>query len=206
MTQRLTSVPRASSREQLIRTGLELLTERGFGSTGVDEILKNAGVPKGSFYHHFVSKSEFALVLIAEYNNYFRSRLNRLLIDASESQTDAISRIRALIDDFSRTMAKHAFRRGCLIGNFGQELGSSHENFRVRLEGVIREWEAILVECLESGQRDGSVDQAVEPREAASFFWTGWEGAVMRAKLVKSAKPLQDFGKGFISMIEPKQA
>ncbi|MDF1287489.1 TetR family transcriptional regulator, partial [Escherichia coli] len=38
----------ADTRNDLIRSGLELLTQNGFLATGVDAIVKNANVPKGS--------------------------------------------------------------------------------------------------------------------------------------------------------------
>lgn len=42
----------ADTRNDLIRSGLELLTQNGFLATGVDAIVKNANVPKGSFYYY----------------------------------------------------------------------------------------------------------------------------------------------------------
>lgn len=44
------------ARELLMRAGLEVLTEKGFSATGIEEILSRVGVPKGSFYHYFDSK------------------------------------------------------------------------------------------------------------------------------------------------------
>ena len=37
------------TRETLCRAGVAALTEKGFSATGIDEILKSVGVPKGSF-------------------------------------------------------------------------------------------------------------------------------------------------------------
>ena len=39
----------SDTRELLLRAGLEVLTEKGFAATGIDEILRRVGVPKGSF-------------------------------------------------------------------------------------------------------------------------------------------------------------
>ena len=64
-------------RELLIRVGVELLTEKGFVSTGLDEVVKKAGVPKGSFYAYFESKEAFGLVLIDSYAQYFNSKLDK---------------------------------------------------------------------------------------------------------------------------------
>ncbi|MGS6269660.1 TetR/AcrR family transcriptional regulator, partial [Enterobacter hormaechei] len=56
------------TRNDLIRSGLELLTQNGFLSTGVDAIVKNASVPKGSFYYYFKSKEEYAQTVLSAYD------------------------------------------------------------------------------------------------------------------------------------------
>ena len=45
-----------SHKERLIRAGGKLFYENGFHGTTVDAVLAEAGVPKGSFYHHFGSQ------------------------------------------------------------------------------------------------------------------------------------------------------
>ena len=64
-----------TARQELIRTGLVYLTERGYCAVAVDEILRAAGVPKGSFYYHFQSKEDFGGALIDAYNEFFSSKL-----------------------------------------------------------------------------------------------------------------------------------
>ncbi|MBL4666450.1 MAG: TetR/AcrR family transcriptional regulator, partial [Sneathiella sp.] len=46
------------TKDQLIRQGTAVFTEKGFSSTGLVEILKEINIPKGSFYHYFSSKDE----------------------------------------------------------------------------------------------------------------------------------------------------
>jgi len=38
---------------------------KGFSVVGLNEVLKSAGVPKGSFYHYFSSKDAFGEALLA---------------------------------------------------------------------------------------------------------------------------------------------
>jgi TetR/AcrR family transcriptional repressor of nem operon len=41
----------------------------------------------------------------------------------------------------------------------------------------------------------------------AEFFWIGWEGAVMRARLVKNGAPLDTFIAGFVAGLpRPEQS
>ena len=47
-----------ATREALVDAARRLFGERGFNSTSLDEIVKEAGVTKGALYHHFSDKEE----------------------------------------------------------------------------------------------------------------------------------------------------
>jgi TetR/AcrR family transcriptional repressor of nem operon len=179
-----------------VRCGTEILTEKGFNSTGLDEVLKRVGVPKGSFYHYFESKEDFGLVVIDSYADYFARKLDRWLLNAERAP---LERIADFIADARRGMARHDFRRGCLIGNLGQETGALPAAYRERLEQVFLDWQARLACCLEAAQAQGALSSKVDCARIAAFFWIGWEGAVLRAKLVASPEPLDIFADGFFA-------
>jgi TetR/AcrR family transcriptional repressor of nem operon len=42
-----------NTRQHILETGHRIIAGKGFASVGLNEILKSAGVPKGSFYHYF---------------------------------------------------------------------------------------------------------------------------------------------------------
>lgn len=184
------------TREALVRLGTEILTEKGFLSTGIDEVLKRAGVPKGSFYHYFASKEAFGHAVIDNYATYFARRLDRWLLDEEHS---ALQRLMNFVVDAKKGMARFDFRRGCLIGNMGQELGAGHEAFRIRLDEVLSDWQARVTNCLEAAKADGQLAPNADCPQLAAFFWIAWEGAVLRAKLVRSDAPLELFATHFFA-------
>lgn len=184
------------TREALIRCGMEVLTEKGFAATGIEEVLKRVGVPKGSFYHYFDSKEAFGRTVIDAYAAYFARKLDRIFRDASRSP---LARVQAFVDEACAGMARFDFRRGCLIGNLGQEMGVLPEAYRDRLEAVFLDWQARLAKCLRAARADGEIAATADCDGLAAFFWTGWEGAVLRAKLVRSEAPLRLFGEGFLA-------
>lgn len=51
-------------REQLLRLGLELFSERPYDEVSVDEIAEAAGISKGLLYHYFSSKREFYVAVV----------------------------------------------------------------------------------------------------------------------------------------------
>lgn len=188
------SLQSLDTRELLVRAGLAALTEKGFSATGIDEVLKRVGVPKGSFYHYFDSKEAFGAELIERYASYFGYKLERHFTDGSKKPLD---RIRAFVDDARAGMARYDFGRGCLIGNLGQEMAALPDSYRARLNAVFSDWEQRLTRCLEAAKQQGEIPATVDCAQASAFFWIGWEGAVLRAKLERSAAPLEIFSHGF---------
>lgn len=188
------------TRRLLIRTGLIALTERGYSGVGIDEILRTAGVPKGSFYHYFDSKESFGGELITAYADYFAARLDRWFLDSSLSPLD---RLRGFIRDASRNMKRHDFRRGCLVGNLGQEMAALPPSFRARIIAVFVDWQRRTERCLRAARDAGQIAPTMSCRALAELFWIGWEGAVLRAKLEGHARPLDRFGAGFLSLLQP---
>lgn len=182
------------TRESLLRAGVAALTEKGFAATGIDEILKSVGVPKGSFYHFFASKEAFGAELITLYDHYFVRKLDQFLLD--ENLTP-LQRIDAFCRDAERGMARFEFRRGCLVGNLGQEMNALPESFREQLHQVLLGWQARTERCLQEAQAHGEIGRQVDCTRLAAFFWIGWEGAVLRAKLERQARPLRIFAEQF---------
>ena len=186
------------TRERIIRRGAELLTEFSFSATGLDGLLKSAGVPKGSFYHFFPSKQAFAVEVISYYDAYFEARSTRILRDPA---VPPLQRLQAWMVEARKGMARHGWRRGCLIGNLSQELGPHDLVLSGKLRAVFRKWERWIETLLQEGVDDGSIAATVAPERLAHLFWIGWEGAILRAKLEGSGEPLDAFSVYFLHSI-----
>lgn len=192
------AIGRADTKRALVWCGTELLTERGFQVTGIDEVLKRVGVPKGSFYHFFANKHEFGEAVIQNYVEYYARKMSRIFDDESLSP---LARLRAFVEDAKRGMLKYGYRRGCLIGNLGQELASLDDSFREQLEAVLLSWERRVTACLEQAIEAGELVSGSDTAAISRFFWIGWEGAVLRAKLTRNAEPLDQFASLFFAML-----
>lgn len=188
----------ADTRELLLRCGMEIFAEQGFAATGIDAVLKRVSVPKGSFYHYFESKEAFGQAVLQRYANYFARKLDHWLLDEAELP---LQRLCNFVNDAKAGMTKYQFRRGCLVGNLGQEVNVLPESFRNELEDVLLDWQRRLATCLRqaASQRQIGVDSDCDA--LAAYFWIGWEGAVMRARLVRDAGPLEVFAAGFLASI-----
>lgn len=59
----------AISRESYFETGLDVLSDVGYGGLKLAEVCRRLGVTTGSFYHYFASWSEFTRGLIAYWDH-----------------------------------------------------------------------------------------------------------------------------------------
>jgi len=184
------------TRNLIIQTGADLIGTKGFGATGINGILTVAGVPKGSFYHYFSSKNDFGLAIIDTFAEEYDEKLDQILNDSSRSCVD---RLRAYFDTGFDNMTSCDCTRGCLIGNLGQELAGQNEMFRVRLDKVFCTWEKRFEHCIAEAQTAGDIDANIDPSDAASILLSGWEGAILRSKVVKSTDPMERFVRVFFT-------
>ncbi|GCE79200.1 transcriptional regulator [Komagataeibacter oboediens] len=172
----------------LVRAGVGLLTEKGFSSTCVDDVLNATGISKGSFYYCFSSKEDFGHVLIDSYATYFNTKLDLWLKDAA---APPLQRLLNFMHDARAGMIRYNFRRGCLIGNLGQEIDTLPDSFRNMLLTILEGWEQRVTDCLLAAcGPHPSTTQKQACTRLSRYFWIGWEGAVLRARMEQTPEAL----------------
>ncbi|UMB70992.1 TetR/AcrR family transcriptional regulator [Mycobacterium paraterrae] len=177
-------------RLRLLDAGLRLVHSDGFAASGVKDITNAAGVPKGSFYAYFASKEAFAAAIL---NHYWSDIENRLvpLLEAPCPPTERITTFfHALADDHETG----EFLLGCLVGNLSLELAGSSEPARTELARILHRWDDALAACVRRGQGPkGPIRSDVDAAELAAMLIEAWEGAALRAKVVRSRHPYDRF-------------
>lgn len=184
------------TRRRLLHAGVEVLTEAGYSSIGIETILKREGIPKGSFYHYFDSKEAFGKAVIESYNQFFKKKLAKHL---QSDEHKPLSGFHAFVADAMSGIEKYKFRRGCLIGNLGQELSTLPTSFGDQLTDVFTQWSYLLAEYLKAEQDKGNVDSSIDCTYHSKLFWIGWEGAILHTKLQKDVEPIRMFVDFYLS-------
>jgi TetR/AcrR family transcriptional regulator, transcriptional repressor for nem operon len=181
---------REKTRDILLEAGKRVFLEKGYNNAGLEAILQAAGVPKGSFYYYFESKEDFGLQVLNRFAERYDAEFERCLGDPSRGP---VERLRRFFEGGLEKLASQSCRSGCLVGNLSQEMASQSETFRQRLEAVFEGWRERFAACIEQAQRAGEVAAHLDPHVLAEFLLNSWEGAVLRAKTMRSAEPLRAF-------------
>lgn len=179
--------PYNDTREHLLATGEAVIRGKGFAAVGLTEILAEAGVPKGSFYHYFKSKEAFGADMLVRYFAHYGQQLERLL-----SRPGAAARECLL--DYYRRWASHEggnCQQACLAVKLSGEVSDLSEPMREALAAGMKGAEGRLADCIRRGQEDGSIDPALVAEQVAASLYALWVGAELLAKVQRSSAPLQ---------------
>ena len=184
-------VVRPNVREQLLDAGLQVLHERGFNATSVQDITEAAGVPKGSFYNHFESKEDLGAEVVLRY----LESSNKTQAVLRDLKLSPYARLRKYFEGLVQVAEKKEFRGGCLLGNFGAELAEQSEMIRASVSREFSTWSAMIANVIAESQAEGQISKDLPASTLAAFVLNGWEGALVRARVDKSKAALEQFVK-----------
>ena len=180
---------RGKSREKIVESGFRLFYKNGFEVTGIQEIATASGVPKGSFYNYFQSKTEFVSVVLQLYAERQGEYLQRNLIEGSGSP---LARLKSLFETWKTQFFEEACV-GCLAGNLSQELANNGGPVQATLAEVINELQSFYGAAIQSMQEAGEISGDLDAESTGAFLFDGWQGAMLRAKATNSSKPFEQF-------------
>ena len=178
--------PEHVTKQRLLDAGMAMLLKHGYHDLGIQALLEATSTPKGSFYHHFKDKEDFALQVIDQYMRHVHAGLDVCLGDESRPP---LKRVRRFFE-----MTQENYRRegymGCLLGGLGQELSGVSEVFRRKVDACFSEIARRIAVCLEEARKRGDIPAKSNTRRMASLLVDCWEGAALRSRLRGTAAPL----------------
>lgn len=175
-----------STRDSLLDAGMGLLLRHGYNGLGVQTLLAETGVPKGSFYHHFDSKQDFVLAAVDRYMTEVHAGLDASLGDRT---LEPLDRVRAFFELTAEKYRGEGYL-GCMLGGLGQELSGVSKVFRDRIDRCFDEIAERIAACLREAQVCGDMPADADPGAAASLIVSCWEGAALRSRIGRGPEPL----------------
>lgn len=124
-----------SPRERIVETTFDLFAKQGYNSTGINQIISEAGVAKASFYLHFKSKEDLCVEFLKVRNEYWFNELYTF----SAGSEDLRSKIIKAFDFLIYMNEKESFR-GCSFLNILSEIPTGN----IKILNVIQSHKADL--------------------------------------------------------------
>lgn len=176
--------------ENILEVGTNLILKNGYHSVGLNKILKEANIPKGSFYYYFKSKEDFGLQVIQYYSKNALAILKRYLEDDTKMHK---KRIISFFEDMQEVYKSKEFKEGCLLGNCSIELSDFSESFSNSVANELFAWQENIEICIQKGQDNGNIKKDESAKTMSDFILTTWEGSLLRMKSSKNSDSMKTF-------------
>jgi TetR/AcrR family transcriptional repressor of nem operon len=177
--------------DALLEKGMELLWSKGYNATSVNDIVKIAGIPKGSFYFYFESKEDFAVKAIEKYFSVMFTPARAIL----ENKT--LSPKQRLLDfhEFRHSVLKNEMdcKMGCLASNLGSEMAEHNEKIRTAILEKEQFILSLITEVIQEAQDYGEIDNSLSAGDIAAFIGDAGKGAMVSMKEMKSSYPIDNY-------------
>src|SRR5262245_7300520 len=132
----------AATRERILDTATTTALDRGFAATSVDQIVADAGVTKGAFFHHFASKAELGRAILDRYAADDLATLDRLWTQAESLARDPLQQALLFVGLFANLPELQTDDPGCIYASFIYERQLGIEGAREVIEASVLAWRA----------------------------------------------------------------
>lgn len=179
-----------STRDHLIDIGVELMHKHGYNATGLNEVLAAADVPKGSFYHHFASKEDFASAAL---DRYFTRAAEHCATFLGNTKASPLRRLKRYFTDLVRVFGQTGPIPGCLMGRMSLEIAPSSPALQQQLGLSFNRWQDSIAAALQEAIDKKELPARTDAHTLAGFLINSWQGALVRSHAEHSNAPLQSF-------------
>lgn len=171
---------REDTRHRILDSARRIVASKGYAAVGINEVLSDARVPKGSFYHFFPSKDAFGQAMLDEYFVEYLAEMDAFL---SEPGLTMAQRLMNYWASWYDNQSYNDCQGKCLAVKLGAEVSDLSEPMRLSLEagtdGIIARLERAITTAVEEGS--ATVDS--DSRATAQTLYDLWMGASVMAKI-----------------------
>ncbi len=177
-------------KQAILEQGEQILRKQGYHNTGINQILKECKIPKGSFYNFFKSKEAFGLEVLKLYGDNNLAMMAQFLEPKSQSP---LQRLKKFYQGFFQANQTEGYQYGCLVNNFTLEIGGQNETLRQMLDKQYNRFLTMVTRCLEEAQAQGEVRSDYSAEELSEYIHGHFMGVLNRLKSSKDPKTFDVF-------------
>ena len=179
---------KVKSKDVLIETASRLFKVRGYCGVGLNDIIEESGIPKGSLYYYFPEgKEQLAIAAIDNTKKLVMEDIKQVFDATPNLATgNLIEALQAYVYELSKVFGDGGDPIGSPIGTIAGEKHSTSEPIRLACEATFKDWQSLYTEkFVEAGYPEQKATSL------ATVFHALTEGGILLALTMKSGKPLE---------------
>ena len=172
------------SKEKRLDATIKVVRTKGYNATRIEDVCAEAGVTKGSFFHHFKSKDDLALAAV----EHWKAGSGKLFANAPyHLPTDPLDRVLAYVDFRKTILTGELPQSTCFAGTMVQETYATNPRLQAACESSICGHAKTLEADIEAAMRKYGVTEDVTAESLALHMQCVLQGAFILAKATGSA-------------------
>ncbi|SEV98030.1 transcriptional regulator, TetR family [Cognatiyoonia koreensis] len=173
------SPERGDARTRLLEAARDVIRQKGFAATSVDDLCQSAGVTKGAFFHHFKTKDALGVAAA----NHWAETTSALFASAPyHKHDDPLDRVLAYLDFRRAIIDGETFEYTCLVGTMTQEVHESTPAIRDACAASIFGHAATLEADIEAARTQRGIDADWTAESLARHTQAVLQGGFILAK------------------------
>ncbi len=173
------------TRGKLLKTAYEQIHKHGFQGMRVDQVLKQTGLKKGGFYHHFKSKTELGYAVVEE---EIKTLLEKMWIEPIMAMDNPVTDIPRMFETLDERATKLMRKHGCPLNNLAQEMSMLDDGFRQRIVANFKLWNDALTAKLDEAKQKKYIRSDVDSAVVSQFVIAVIEGCISIRKVEKTVQ------------------
>ena len=179
------------TKDSIVQSASNLIRLKGYFGTGINEIIEESKIPKGSLYHHFpggkdevieAALEEAAVSLAISFKN------------AMKGKGSAVNGLKGIIDLFIDDLKENKLKYGCPLAAVSMDVAIENENLRMACTRLFDFW----ITAIDSYLKYKGIKKS---REKAERFLIRVEGALLLSRVQQSDRPLKLIKKDLDNLI-----
>jgi TetR/AcrR family transcriptional repressor of nem operon len=172
------------SKARLLDATIKVVRTKGYNATRIEDVCAEAGVTKGSFFHHFKSKDDLALAAL---DHWKASSVDLFAHAPYHHARDPLDRVLAYVDFRKAILTGELPEFTCFAGTMVQEAYATNPQIRAACENSICGHAKLLETDIEAAMRKYRVAEDVTAESLALHTQCVIQGAFILAKATGSA-------------------
>ena len=172
-----------STKDRFIETTCELLESQGYHATGLNQIVKESGAPKGSLYYHFPDGKEELAAEAVQRAGDLTSDLIRLNFQEDISLAEAV---RQFILEVAKRVEESEYQSGGPLTATAMETATTNERLNLTCRESFAKIQAAFSDKIEKS--------GINPERAAelaAFITAALEGGIILSRTMHTGDPLR---------------
>lgn len=183
-----------ATRDQIIETTCNLMESQGFHGTGLNQIVKESGAPKGSLYYYFpAGKDEIAEASIQWAGHTVAERIRQSLA----SSDDVAEALRQFVTTIAHYVEVSGFQSGGPLMTVAMETATTNQ----RLNLACREAYTLLQSAFEAKLAASGYAEA-RAKDLATWITASIEGGVLLSRTYHTGDPLRLIAEQLAQMLK----